>query len=213
MDDELCRAPYLPDSATENYFYSGGAAFGFEHFQDVLRGAVAEELAQRFLVIGNAMFLDQGDEIRRRESGQCGFREVRICRNEMFRWTLQVGEITPSAAGDQDLLAGTIRALEDRDAPPAFAGLDCAHEPRGPGAQNYRIIFVDHNREARSAERAAYDYYIPAPTLLAWRLSAAIAAAGYVLEFLAFAIANIEFVDWTLSSVLAKVIRSTRIAD
>ena len=54
----------------------------------------------------------------------------------MFRLTVQIREITASAAGDQNLLAETVRMLEHRDAPSALAGLDGAHQPRRPAAEN-----------------------------------------------------------------------------
>jgi hypothetical protein len=41
----------------------GISALGFQHVGDVLRGAVAEELAKRFLVVGDAMFFYQRDEV------------------------------------------------------------------------------------------------------------------------------------------------------
>ena len=95
---------------------------------------------------GNAMLLDQGDEVRGRVAGQRGFREVRICGKEILRLAIQISEITAASAGDQNLLAGTIGALKNRDAPPAFAGFDRAHKSRGSCSQNDRVEFVDDQR-------------------------------------------------------------------
>ena len=66
------------DFAAQDDLYSRGPAFAFEHFQDVLRGTVAEELAERFLVIRDSVFFDQRDEVRRFIPCQGGFREVGI---------------------------------------------------------------------------------------------------------------------------------------
>src|SRR5207245_11275240 len=71
-DDKLRGALHFANAAFQEYLHSSSAAFGFEHAQDVVRRMVAEELSPRFLVVGNMMFFDQGDEIRRRIPGQRG---------------------------------------------------------------------------------------------------------------------------------------------
>ena len=80
-NDEFVRAANFLNVAVQNNLYSRGAAFGFEHFHNILRGTVAEKLAERFLVIRNAVFFNQRDEVRRLVPGQRGFREVRDLRN------------------------------------------------------------------------------------------------------------------------------------
>ena len=85
------------------------------------------------------MFFDESDEVRGRVPGQCGFREVRIRGNEIFRLTMNVGEITAPAARDQNLLANSICMLEQGDAAPAFAGFDCTQESRGAGAKDKSV--------------------------------------------------------------------------
>ena len=130
--------------AVQNNLHSRGAAFGFEHFHNILRGTVAEKLAERFLVIRNAVLFHQRDEVGRLVAGQSGFREVRIRGIEIFRPAMKVGEIAAASAGDEDLFADAIGAFQDRHAPAAFAGLDRAHQPGGSRAQNDRIEFVDH---------------------------------------------------------------------
>ena len=62
----------------------------------------------------------------------------------MLGLAMKIGEITTASSGDQYLFAGTIAALKNRDASPAFAGLDRAQQPCGSRAKNDRIIFVDH---------------------------------------------------------------------
>ena len=100
------------------------------------------KLPERLLVIGNAMFFHQRNEVRRRVLRQRRLREVRIRGEEMLRPRIDVGEIAAPAAGDQDFLAGPIGTLDQRDAPPALASLDGAHEPRSPSAKNKNIEFL-----------------------------------------------------------------------
>ena len=59
--------------------------------------------------------------------------------NEIFRLAVNVGEITASAAGDQDFLPHAIGMLKHGDAPPAFAGFDRTKKSRGPGAKNQSV--------------------------------------------------------------------------
>jgi len=49
-----------------------GAAFGFEHVGDVAGGAAAKELAESLFVVGDAMFLDEGEEVRGGVAGEGG---------------------------------------------------------------------------------------------------------------------------------------------
>jgi hypothetical protein len=49
---------------------------------------------------------------------------------------VNVGEIAASAAGDQNLFAGTVGALENRDVASPPARLNGAHESGGAGSKN-----------------------------------------------------------------------------
>jgi hypothetical protein len=120
------------------------AALGFEHFENIFGGTIAEKLAERFLVVRNVVLFHKRDEVGRFIAGQRGFCEVGIRGVEIFRPAMKVREIAAASAGDQYLFARAIRAVQDRDAPAAFARLNRAHQPSGPRAQNYRIEFVDH---------------------------------------------------------------------
>src|SRR5580692_7438767 len=103
--------------AIQNNLYSCGRAFSFEHFDDILGGAVAEKLAERFLVIRNVVFFNQRDEVGRFVPSQSGFREVGVRGIEMFRPAMEVREIAAASAGDKYFFARAIGALQDRDAP------------------------------------------------------------------------------------------------
>ena len=54
----------------------------------------------------------------------------------MFRLAIDVGEITSSAARNENLFAGTIGVLNHGDAASTFASLHRAHKSGGPGAKN-----------------------------------------------------------------------------
>jgi len=154
-DYEFVGAANLLNVAVQNNLYSCSPALGFEQFHNILGGTVAEKLAERLLVIRNVVSFNQRDEVGRFVPGQSGFGEVGICGIEVFRPAIQVREIAAAPAGDEDFLARAIGAFQDGDAPAAFARLDRAHQPGGSGAQNYRIKFVDHDREACTAKPAA----------------------------------------------------------
>src|ERR1700674_3823027 len=164
-DYKFVRAPDLLNVAVQNDLYSCSTALGFEQVHNILGGAVAEKLAERLLVIRNVVPFNQRDEVGRFVPRQGGFREMGIFGIEMFRPAMEVGEIAAASAGDKDFLPRAIGAFQDRDSPATFAGLDGAHQPRGSGAQNYRIEFVDHDRQACTAKPLPNDYCIPCPGL------------------------------------------------
>ena len=58
-NDEFGCARNFLDSRVQENLNTGGAALGFEHVENRARRAVAEELAERLLVIRDAMLLDQ----------------------------------------------------------------------------------------------------------------------------------------------------------
>ncbi len=119
---ELGRALNIQYFNVQNNLDRGFAALGFEHIGDVLRGALAEKLAERFLVIGNAVFFDQGDEVGRSVACERGFCEMLVCADEILRAAVNVRKIAAAAAGDEDFLADAIGALEYGNAASAFAG-------------------------------------------------------------------------------------------
>ena len=68
----------LADVLIENDANAGRTALRFEHRNDIACGAIAEELAQGLLVIGDVMPLDQCDEVVRRVAGERRAGEMRI---------------------------------------------------------------------------------------------------------------------------------------
>src|SRR5258706_14040019 len=111
-------------------------AFGLQHADDLLRALVAEKLAQGLLVIPDAVALDQGDEVLRREAREGGATKVRIAREEVFRAAMNVREVAAPAAGDADLLAQLAIVLDEQHPPPALARPGRAHHARGARADD-----------------------------------------------------------------------------
>jgi hypothetical protein len=124
------------------------ATLGFEHVGDVLRGAVAEKLAESFLVIRNAMPFYQRNKIRRRVAGQRGFGEVFVGAEKIIGAAMDVREIAAAAAGDEDFLADAVSAFEDGDAASSFSGLGRAEEAGGASAEDQSVKFVGWLRQA-----------------------------------------------------------------
>src|SRR5450755_2079241 len=105
---EVIVTPHFPCSRCSEYLDPSSAALFLQHADDFLRRAVAEQLSQRFLVIRNAMLLDERDEVLWCIPRQRRRAEMRIGRQEVVRPAMQVGEITPSATGDQDFLPDAV---------------------------------------------------------------------------------------------------------
>ena len=59
---------------------------------------------------------------------------------------MQVGEVAASAAGDQDLFADALSALQHGHAASALAGFNGTHQPGGAGAENDYIELKLHGR-------------------------------------------------------------------
>jgi hypothetical protein len=57
---------------------------------------------------------------------------------------VEISEIAAAPAGDENFLADAIGALQHGNAPPAFACLDGAEEPRGASAENQTVKLVNH---------------------------------------------------------------------
>jgi hypothetical protein len=140
------------DSAAEKDLHSGAAAFRFEHICNVFRGAIAEELPERFLVVGDAMLLNECDEICGRVAGQGGFREVFVCGDKVFGPAMDVGEIAAASTGDENLLADAIGTLQNGDTPPAFPGFYGAKQASRPSAKNQSVKPVDQGKISSEAE-------------------------------------------------------------
>lgn len=111
-------------------------AFGEQHRNDCARRAVAEQLTERLLVIGNAMAFDQRDEVVLGIAIERGFMKVRIGGQKSFRLAMQVGEIAPPAAGDQDFGARLVEMIQQQHLAAALSRGQSAHQPGGAGTDH-----------------------------------------------------------------------------
>ena len=109
------------------------------------------------------MFLDEGDEIRRRVASQRGFREVRIGGDKISGAALKIREVTAAATGDQDFLSGPLGPLEYGDAPAALSGFDGAQQSSGACAENYGVELLDDRGQASKPGRTAGYYCSESP--------------------------------------------------
>lgn len=124
---------------------SGFAAFRLEQAYDLLRRAITEELAKRFLVIRNAVLFYQANKVHGGVRRQRGFGEVRISGNEVFRLAMKVGEVAAAAARNQNLFADASGPLEHGNTPSPLPCLNGAHEASRSTTQNDDIKFVFHD--------------------------------------------------------------------
>ena len=114
-------------------------ALAQQHGHDRARGAVAEQLPERLLVIGNAMALDQRDEIVLRVTAKRRAAEVRIAGQKPVGHAVQIGEIAAPAARDQNLGADPVGMIEEEDLAAALAGRQRAHQSGCARAQDNDI--------------------------------------------------------------------------
>ena len=121
---------------------AGFGCFGEQHVEDVVGGAVAEELAEGLFVPGDAVFFDESDEVGGRVAGERGLGEVGIGGEEIFRAAVEVGEVAAASAGDEDFLAGTRGVFEDGDAAAAAAGFDGAHQAGGACSEDEDVEVI-----------------------------------------------------------------------
>src|SRR5258708_3188454 len=115
---------------------------------------VAKKLPQRLFVVGNFVFFDQSDKVRRRISRQSGLGKVWIGGDEIFRLAINIGEIAAAAAGNQDFLAQSVGAFNDRHAPAAFSGFCGAEKSRSTRPEDQHVRAPGHQIVSSSMRRA-----------------------------------------------------------
>ena len=93
-----------------------------------------------FLVPGDAVAFDLGDEILRRVARERGAAKAGIFRDEIFWLRIAIGEIAAAATGDADLLAQRRGVIDDGDALAGLRDLRRAKQARGAGAEDDDIV-------------------------------------------------------------------------
>lgn len=127
------------DAGVEENLDVRGTAFGFEEIANVSGGIVAEELTESFFVIGDVMFLEEGEEIGRSVTGKGGFGEMGIGGKEILGRGVDVGEIAAATTRDEDFFADAVGMFEDSYAAAAFAGFEGTEETGGAGAEDQDV--------------------------------------------------------------------------
>ena len=122
----------------------GVAAFLLQHRRDVARRSIAEQLAELLLVVGNTMLFDEPNEIGWSIPGECRLGEMWIGRKKVFRAGVEVGEIAAATAGDQDLLADSIRAFKQQDPPAPLARFHGTHQAGSARSENDDVVSLIH---------------------------------------------------------------------
>ena len=130
------------DGCVWKHVNTGFGTFAHQEVDDLLRGAIAEELTQSFFVISDAVALDEAEEVGRRVAREGRFCEVRICGEEIVGPCMQVREVATASAGDEDLFARAFGALENGDATTAAAGLERGDEAGRACTENEDIEVV-----------------------------------------------------------------------
>ena len=134
------------DGMAEGELHPSPVAFVQEHGDDLAGGAVAEELAERLFVPGDAVALDQGEEVGGRVAGERRDGEMGVGGEEAVGGGVEVGEIAAAAARDQDLLSGRVGMVDEQDPAAALAGDGGAHQPRPAGAEDDRVVGLRFHR-------------------------------------------------------------------
>ena len=120
-----------------------------QHGDDVLGAGVAEQLAQRLLMPGDAGLGHLGDEIPLRVARQGGFGEMRVLAEIAVELDVEIGEVAAPAPGDADLLARGLRMVDHQGARP---GMGRAHHAGRAGPEDERV----HLHAARKPRRAGF---------------------------------------------------------
>ena len=140
LDREGIGSAEPGDAIAEAQIHPADAAFLEQHGDDLARRAVAEQLAQRLLVAGDAVPGDQGAEILGGVLREGGAGEMRIGGEEALRRGSGVGEITASAAGDQDLAARLVGVVEQQHPAAPLPGRGGAHQAGRPGPDHDHVV-------------------------------------------------------------------------
>ena len=108
---------------------------------NVASRAIAEKLSKGLFVIGNLVFFDKRDEIRRRVAGERGLAKVLVLGEEVRGGGVKVRKVAASAARDQDFASWLGVRFENSYSLAALSRYRCAEKPGRSGPQNQDVIF------------------------------------------------------------------------
>ena len=130
------------DFCAEEGLDFGLGALTFEHGENVVGGAVAEELAECFFVVGDAVLFYEGDEVGGGVAAEGRFGEVGVFGEEVFGAGVEVGEVAAASSGDEDFFAGLIGVVDVEDSEVAAAGFDGAEESGCTCSQDDCVVLI-----------------------------------------------------------------------
>ena len=89
----------------------------------------------------NTVLFDKCKKVARRIAGECGFGEVWVFGDEVFRSAMDVGEVASASAGDEDFAAGLRIVFKEKHAAIALAGDGGTHQSGGTCAEDDDVVF------------------------------------------------------------------------
>src|ERR1700710_1287695 len=104
---------------------------------------------------GNAVCLDQRDEVVLGVSAERRMAEPRIVGQKIRRGRMQIGEIASPSAGDADFFAGMPRLLKQQHGPSALGGDTGAHQSRRARAEDDDVMAIRCAGYAHSTSRTS----------------------------------------------------------
>jgi hypothetical protein len=132
-----------------------GRAFGQQHGDDAACRAIAEKLAERFFMPGDAVSLHKIQEIARRVTRQGRAAEMFVRGIEFVRHAMQIGKIAAPAARNQDFLASLPRMVQHQHAAATARRGDRAHQPGRTCTQDQNICVLHGHPRLRAGAAEA----------------------------------------------------------
>ncbi len=133
------------DLGLELQGHAGPVALGQQNVDDLLGALVAEQLAQRLLVIVQAVPVHQIDEVLLGVARQRRLAEVGIRREEGMGPGLMVGEVAAATAADEDLAARLLGVVQHQHGTAPVARLGRTHQPGRSGTDHHHIKLLHHH--------------------------------------------------------------------
>jgi hypothetical protein len=89
---------------------------------------IAEELPQGLLMVVDFVTVNELKKMSRGIECQSRFGEVRVRREKTVWGTMNIGEVTASPSGDEDLLPGAIGMIQNCDPASPFSSFYGTHQ-------------------------------------------------------------------------------------
>ena len=137
------RVNHAFDATSLPTHYLAGDAFRQQHVDEVFRRMVAKQLAFVLFMKGNAVALQQFDEVLRRVARQGRATKMRVLAEELRGCRALVGEVAAAAARDTDFLGHFGTVVNQQNFQAALARLRSAEQPRRASTYHHHIEFMN----------------------------------------------------------------------